>query len=1059
MNAGPLSLVDLLTSAGHRFVIPVYQRPYSWDEEQCERLWQDILAVGRRPRGATHFTGAVVWIQDGTMSAAGVTPLLVIDGQQRITTLTLLLIALAEYAREHAPAGASAGAPVARSAAAPAAAPPSAAPATPSAIALPPLVFSSEKILDDGYLVDPSHHGDDHYRLTLTQGDESTLRSLLDHLENTDAPVDRSSTRLLANLDFFRRRLAGIADTNVVWTGLRRLEVVSISLTQGHDDPQLIFETMNSTGKDLSVADLVRNEVLMGLPIDDQADLYRNQWRPIEEILSPVRNSGPAAGASRAAGAKAGSADPSAGGSGSGASGSATATADDKRFDGFLHDWLTVVNAPAPVVSRDLFREFRRYREAREDATVGALGGSVSAGAAAGTVAGGAAGGSTAGVSETSVSVVPLLREMRRFAGHYAAIAFRGTEDPRLDAALARLRMLDVSVAWPLVMTLLDWHDGQSSVGTASDPWQGSARDWLPSDPGSIAPVPAGYGPMAAGMAYDGMADEAADYESTGPGAGLGAGTGTGLGGDSAGQAASALSTPDLVSMLRTIDSYLFRRMACGVAGNGLGGFLSSLIARLDQVRRDGGNIREAFEAMLLGEAGTTRRMPDDEEFRSTLVTRDCYAFRRSLYLLATLENSRRPRNPIDFAHGVYTIEHIMPRNALAHEEWRSMLGPDCEDMFERDANRLGNLTLTAYNSELSDASFEEKRSRLIGGYDGSGLDIDRTLRAAKVWTDETITARGEELAERAVGTWPMPYLPQDVIERYRETRRAGRGGARGGDGVAGAGASSDGRSAAGRPAVGFRDLCLFGLLDSGDVLVGRSAKYPARAVVTDDYRIRLENGEEFDSPSAAAHRAIALAGGSAKANGWDFWGADGSSLAAVRSRYLRAIGGVRTADKTSTRRMFWEDFHRYCAGRPDVVDAFGDLSLRKSGTGSWTSYGIGGSGCHVDALLGLRDGYVGVDLYFSDVDRYRRLVERRGRVEMLLTPITGGAPGRVAGGTSAGAEQGAGVHWDAPDAARQSRAIVVRRDAGFDSGDWTDLYRWLADGMLLMRKAARLAR
>ncbi|WP_314688667.1 DUF1524 domain-containing protein, partial [uncultured Bifidobacterium sp.] len=914
------------------------------------------------------------------------------------------------------------------------------------------LAFSCEEILGSGYLVNPYRHGDEHYRLTLTQGDESTLRSLLDHLENPDAPVDRSSARLLANLDLFRRRLEGIANPNVVWTGLQRLEVVSISLTQGQDDPQLIFETMNSTGKDLSVADLVRNEVLMGLPIDDQADLYRNQWRPIEEILSPAPNSGPSAGAGGVAGAGAGSAASAAGGSGSGGSGSAASIADDRRFDGFLHDWLTVVNAPTPVVSRDLFREFRRYREAREDATVGALGGSVSAGAAAG-----AAGALTTGVSETSVSVVPLLREMRRFAGHYAAIAFHRAEGPKLDAVLARLHMLDVSVAWPLVMTLLDWHDGQSAVGTASDPWQVSADDWLPADLGSIAPGPAGYGPMAAGMAYDGMADEAADYGSAGRGVGPGAGTGIGFGGGSAGQMASALSMSDLVSMLRMLDSYLFRRMACGVAGNGLGGFLSSLIARLDQVRRDGGNVREAFEAMLLGEAGTTRRMPDDEEFRSTLATRDCYAFRRSLYLLAMLENSRRPRNPIDFAHGVYTIEHIMPRNALAHEEWRSMLGDDCEDVFTRDVNRLGNLTLTAYNSELSDGSFEGKRRRLIGGYDGSGLGIDVALRAAKAWTDETITARGNELAERAVGTWPMPYLPQDVIERYRETRRGMRGGVRGATGGVGAGVSSD-ASAAGRPTVGFRDLCLFGLLDSGDVLVGRSAKYPARAVVTDDYRIRLENGEEFDSPSAAAHRAIALAGGSAKANGWDFWGADGSSLAAVRSRYLRAIGGVRTADKTSTRLMFWEDFHRCCAGRPDVVDAFGDLSLRKSGTGSWTSYGIGESGCHVDALLGLRDGYVGVDLYFSDANRYRRLVERRGRVEMLLTPITGGAPGRLASGTSAGAEQGVGLHWDAPDAARQGRAIVVRRDADFDSGDWTDLYRWLAGGMLLMREAARLS-
>ena len=100
MNAAAQSLITLITGANVRFVVPVFQRPYSWGEEQCVQLWDDVLSVGRRPMDR-HFTGSIVWVQDGTMSAAGVTPLLLIDGQQRITTLVLLIAALADFSRSN----------------------------------------------------------------------------------------------------------------------------------------------------------------------------------------------------------------------------------------------------------------------------------------------------------------------------------------------------------------------------------------------------------------------------------------------------------------------------------------------------------------------------------------------------------------------------------------------------------------------------------------------------------------------------------------------------------------------------------------------------------------------------------------------------------------------------------------------------------------------------------------------------------------------------------------------------------------------------------------------
>lgn len=98
MDAGKKILLDLLTGS-LRFAVPVYQRRYSWGKAQCRQLWADIVTAGRHPE-RMHFTGSVVWMQEGGIGPDGVNRCLLIDGQQRLTSVTLLLIALAEYARE-----------------------------------------------------------------------------------------------------------------------------------------------------------------------------------------------------------------------------------------------------------------------------------------------------------------------------------------------------------------------------------------------------------------------------------------------------------------------------------------------------------------------------------------------------------------------------------------------------------------------------------------------------------------------------------------------------------------------------------------------------------------------------------------------------------------------------------------------------------------------------------------------------------------------------------------------------------------------------------------------
>lgn len=131
--------------------------------------------------------------------------------------------------------------------------------------------------------------------------------------------------------------------------------------------------------------------------------------------------------------------------------------------------------------------------------------------------------------------------------------------------------------------------------------------------------------------------------------------------------------------------------------------------------------------------------MPSDTEFERALRGRDCYAFKRGFYLLTTLENSYHTKDLLDFSGGAFTIEHIMPQNALASAEWRDALGPDCERIHEELVNTLGNLTLTAYNPELSDASFAEKKAHLKGGFDKDYLVISKELHEVEAWGEGAI--------------------------------------------------------------------------------------------------------------------------------------------------------------------------------------------------------------------------------------------------------------------------------------------------------------------------------
>jgi predicted transport protein len=158
------------------------------------------------------------------------------------------------------------------------------------------------------------------------------------------------------------------------------------------------------------------------------------------------------------------------------------------------------------------------------------------------------------------------------------------------------------------------------------------------------------------------------------------------------------------------------------------------------------------------------RRFPEDDEFTQHLMVRDLYNFRSRSYFFRRLENhGRKEKVSID----EYTIEHIMPQNENLSIEWRTALGPDWEQVQQTWLHRLGNLTLTGYNSEYSDHSFAQKRD-MEGGFRESPLRLNQGLGRLDTWSGEEMAVRGRRLAELATEVWAAPDLATDVLRAYR---------------------------------------------------------------------------------------------------------------------------------------------------------------------------------------------------------------------------------------------------------------------------------------------------
>jgi len=283
MKATDAKLLDFMKNSP-QFIIPIYQRTYSWEERECRQLWNDIIKAGSNDTVSAHFVGSIVYIAKGLYAVMNTPSLLVIDGQQRLTTIALLIEALARAVGE-----------------------------------TEPIEGFSAKKLRNYYLLNPLEEGERKYKIILSQTDKTSLISIV---EQGELPKE-FSFRVSQNFSFFEK---WIQETNnaveIICKGLSKLMIVDISLHRDLDNPQLIFESLNSTGKELSQADLIRNYILMGLEPQLQTSLYEKYWRPMEIEFGQQ--------------------------------------AYTNNFDGFMRHYLTVKTGSIPNI-RQVYEEFKIY--------------------------------------------------------------------------------------------------------------------------------------------------------------------------------------------------------------------------------------------------------------------------------------------------------------------------------------------------------------------------------------------------------------------------------------------------------------------------------------------------------------------------------------------------------------------------------------------------------------------------------------------------------------------------------------------------------------------------
>ncbi len=557
MKATEIKLKDFLT-VKKQFVVPIYQRKYSWGIAQCQKLWEDIERICKDDDIRTYFIGSIVRVRSQYCTDE-VPQEIIIDGQQRITTVSLLILALIEKEQDE---------------------------------------YTKGMWVED-YLTNKSKDKNLKYKLKLTEQDN---QSFIDIVENKD--VLKKSKRIAENYEFFLSKLTNVDASEIMGRGIYKLSIVDIQLDAEYDNPQLIFESLNSTGLELSQADLIRNYILMSLDNKTQTKLYEHYWRVMEENFGQENY--------------------------------------NEHFNRFVRDYLTIKNGDIPNI-KNVYNTFKEFFEKEK----------------------------------IGKSIEDIVQQMYTYSNYYTNIALNKEEDKELRILFKELvNDLKTHVSMPFLLVVYN------------------------------------------------------KYKQ------------------------SELTKESFKEILQILQSYIFRRSVCNLPTNALNKIFATMHSKIDE-----NNYLDSFKALLI--ATKRYNFPNDTEFANNIKVKDFYNFKNRLFLFSKLENRNR-REEVNINE--YTVEHIMPQSENMPQEWIDDLGPEWQDIHDKYLHTIGNLTLTKYNSKLSNKSFKEKQTNAEYGYNTSPLHISKNLRDASIWNEDEILKRIEDMSRRMVDVWQYPDAKQETI-------------------------------------------------------------------------------------------------------------------------------------------------------------------------------------------------------------------------------------------------------------------------------------------------------
>lgn len=239
MKADNLSFLEFIGASKRTFCIPVYQRNYDWKRLQCITLFKDIESIAIDTKRNSHFLGTIVYVEED--SSPNFRQFIVIDGQQRLTSIMLLLKAVLDSTSND----------------------------------------DLKQEIKESYLINRFSPEPLRIKLKPMKSDAINFEKLIN-----DKIDEMEESKILLNYNLFKDLIRESKLTaEEIYQGVQKLEIVYIRLTQEIENPQLIFESLNSTGLDLTQADLIRNYLLMGQEYGQQEKLYNEYWVRLEKML------------------------------------------------------------------------------------------------------------------------------------------------------------------------------------------------------------------------------------------------------------------------------------------------------------------------------------------------------------------------------------------------------------------------------------------------------------------------------------------------------------------------------------------------------------------------------------------------------------------------------------------------------------------------------------------------------------------------------------------------------------------------------------------------------